>query len=328
MALTHDQADKAVVEETIAQVGEFELIEQMTGKLIMPPAVSIGPGDDAAVFLVNGSAVTTVDMHVEGVHFRRDWSSATQIGRKVVAASVADLEAMGARPVAMVVAFGAPTDLPSEWVRDFTAGLLEEAQAAGIALVGGDISRAPQVVIAITAFGQTEGVAPVTRGGARPGDLVAVCGRLGWAAAGLAALARGFRSPRAAVDAHRLPQVPYGQGRRAADAGATAMIDISDGLLADLGHVATASQASIDLESTTLPVPDPVNAVAAAIGRPALEFILTGGEDHALVATFPPGDVPQDWLVIGRVLEAGEDGPRVTVDGEKYEAESLGWRHF
>ena len=153
---------------------------------------------------------------------------------------------------------------------------------------------------------------------------MAVCGRLGWAAAGLAALARGFRSPRAAVDAHRLPQVPYGQGRRAADAGATAMIDISDGLIAEAGHLATSSGVAIDVHREAFEVPEPLHAVGAALGADPLEFILGGGDDHALLATFPSIEVvPDGWAVVGEVL-AGEG---VTVDGADYDGPT-GWTHF
>lgn len=316
------------VEQTLAQVGEFALIDRITADLPMPAAVQVGPGDDAAVFLVNGSLVCSTDMLIEGVHFRRDWSPAGAVGRKAVAVNVSDLEAMGAVPLTMVVALGAPTDCPTGWLDELSAGLREEAERAGIALVGGDLTRAAQVTICVTAMGQTEGLAPVLRSGARPGDLVALRGRLGWAAAGLAALARGFRSPRAAVDAHRVPEPPYGAGRQALAAGATAMIDVSDGLLADLGHIARASEVAIDLDLAAFVIPDPVRAVAAATGTDAFDLVLTGGEDHALAATFPPGRVPADWLPIGRVGEPGEQGPRVTVDGRHHEVASEGWTHF
>lgn len=309
---------------TLATTGEFETIRQITRDLDMPPAVSLGPGDDAAAFLVNGSAVCSTDVLVEGVHFRRDWSSAEDVGRKAVAENVADLEAMGCYPVAMVVAFTAPGDLPMQWVREFMTGMRSEADAAGITLVGGDTSRSRDVTIAVTVIGETRGRAPVTRAGARPGDVVAIRGRLGWAAAGLTVLARGFRSPRAAVDAQRVPQVPYGEGRVAARAGATAMIDVSDGLLADLGHIAESSGVTIDIDSSSLEIGEPIRAVAAATGKDPLGFVLTGGEDHALAACFPEGTVPEDWAVIGRVHE-GE--PVVLVDGAVHDGPG-GWDHF
>lgn len=314
--------------QTISEVGEFGLISQVTRRLVMPPAVSVGPGDDGAVFLINGSAVTSVDMLVEGTHFRRDWSSAADIGHKAVAVNVSDIEAMGASPVAMVIGLGAPAETPISWVKEFMTGVHEEAELAQVALVGGDMTGAPQITISVTVIGETAGNGPVLRSGAKVGQVVAVRGRLGWAGAGFAALGRGFRSPRAAVDAHRYPQVPYGAGRQAAKAGAGAMIDVSDGLLADLGHIARASEVSIDLESARFQIGDPVQAVASALNADPLGFVLAGGEDHALAATFDAGSVPDDWDVVGRVLAADpEAGPQVLVDGALREGDA-GWTHF
>ncbi len=314
--------------QTISEVGEFGLISQVTRRLVMPPAVSVGPGDDGAVFLINGSAVTSVDMLVEGTHFRRDWSSAADIGHKAVAVNVSDIEAMGASPVAMVIGLGAPAETPISWVKEFMTGVHEEAELAQVALVGGDMTGAPQITISVTVIGETAGNGPVLRSGAKVGQVVAVRGRLGWAGAGFAALGRGFRSPRAAVDAHRYPQVPYGAGLQAAKAGAGAMIDVSDGLLADLGHIARASEVSIDLESARFQIGDPVQAVASALNADPLGFVLAGGEDHALAATFDAGSVPDDWDVVGRVLAADpEAGPQVLVDGALREGDA-GWTHF
>lgn len=312
---------------TAAEVGEFGIIATIIKGLGRPPAVSVGPGDDAAVFLVNGSAVTSTDMLVEGVEFRRDWSSPAEIGRKSVAVNVADLEAMGANPVAMVMGFGIPGDLSAQWVRDFAKGVRAEADLAGIALVGGDITEAEKVTISVTVIGETAGLDPVLRNGAVPGEIVAVCGRLGWAAAGLAALERGFRSPRAAVDSQRVPSVPYGAGRVAARAGATALLDVSDGLLADLNHIAQASQVWIDLDSQAFEIPEPVEVVAAAVNKDPLGFVLTGGEDHALAACFPPGELPEGFVAVGVVHAPGDEGPRVSVDGRPHEGQG-GWEHF
>ncbi|WP_394276707.1 thiamine-phosphate kinase [Luteococcus sp.] len=313
---------------TVSELSEFSLIDQVTRDLPSAPAVSVGPGDDAAVHLVNGSAVTSTDLLVEGVHFRTEWSTAEQVGRKAVAANVADLEAMGATPVAMVVALGMPADTPLAWLREFSTGVREEAARAGITIVGGDTTRARDITVCVTVTGETQGRQPVLRNGARPGQVVAVRGRLGWAAAGLAVLGRGFRSPRAAVDAQRVPQVPYGAGRKAAEAGASAMLDVSDGLLADLGHVAEASQVVIDLDTARLPVDDPVRAVAAATGKDPLELVLGGGEDHALAACFDPGQVPEGWLELGRIREcAPGEAPTVLVDSQQW-AGPRGWDHF
>ncbi|WP_022909986.1 thiamine-phosphate kinase [Aestuariimicrobium kwangyangense] len=314
--------------QTIAELGEFGLIEVFTRDLGLDAAVSVGPGDDAAVFLVNGSAVCSTDLLVEGVHFRTDWSGGADVGRKCVAVNVADLEAMGATPVSLVVALGAPASTPLTWVRQFMTGMREEAQTAGVTIVGGDTTAAERITVCVTVVGQTEGRAPVLRSGARPGQVVAMVGRLGWAAAGLAVLKRGFRSPRAVVEAQRTPQVPYRQGRRAAEAGATAMCDVSDGLVGDLTHLANASGVVIDVDTSRLVVAEPLTVVAQATGSDPLSFVLTGGEDHALVACFEPGFVPDDWHVIGRVLPVQDDGrPAVLVDGEPFSGPG-GYDHF
>lgn len=321
-------ANSEIGRRTLDEVGELELIQQVTRGLTMPASVSIGPGDDAAVFLVNGSAVCTTDILIEGVHFKRDWSSAVDVGRKAVAVNVADIEAMGVSPVVMLVAFSAPGDLPEQWVREFMTGLRDEAEAVGVALVGGDVTRSTHITVAVTMIGQTSGIVPVARSGAHVGNVVAVRGRLGWAAAGLTALSRGFRSPRAAVDAQRVPEVPYGEGRIAAASGASAMIDVSDGLLNDLNHIAVASDVWIDLNSTAFVIANPVAAVAAAIGCNPLDFVLAGGEDHALAATFPPDQVPANWDIVGSVCAVDDQGPRVSVDGVEYMPEIANWTHF
>ena len=309
----------------MAEVGEFELIGSITSDLPGGEAVRVGPGDDCAVFSVDGDVAVSTDTMVENVHFRRAWSGPADVGRKAVAAAVADLEAMGARPVGLVMALTAPPELEVAWVTEFSAGVREECANAGVLLLGGDTTRGRDITVTATVFGDLQGRDPVTRAGARPGDVVAYRGRLGWAAAGLTVLNRGFRSPRAVVVAHRVPEPPYGQGIVAQRAGASAMIDCSDGLLADLDHLARASGVAIDVDTSALDVAEPQSVVAAAVGGgDPLTFILTGGDDHALLATFAQSAVPDGWTVIGRVLD-GE--PAVTVDGAAYE-QPPGWRHF
>jgi thiamine-monophosphate kinase len=318
------------VTETLGSTGEFGFIESVTKGLLQGEDVLVGPGDDAAVVAVpDGRLVITVDLLVEGRHFRKDWSSAYDVGRKAAAQNLADIAAMGARPTSMVVGLGAPADLPLEWARELSSGLVDESEPLGVSIVGGDTVQSDKIVISVTAFGSLDGRAPVLRSGARPGDEVALIGRLGWAEAGFAVLTRGFRSPRSVVDAHRRPQPPYAEGPRAAIAGASSMCDVSDGLLADLGHIAAASEVVIDIRAQALAVPEPLQAVAAATGRDALSFVLTGGDDNALVATFEPADVPDGWTVIGSVAEGNEDRPAgtVTVDGELYSGDG-GHAHF
>ncbi len=310
---------------TIAAMGEFPLVAAVLSRLPSAEGVLLGPGDDAAVLAAPDSrVVASVDLLVDGVHFRRDWSSAEDVGHKAAAQNLADVAAMGARPTALLVGLAAPGDLAVDWVLGLADGLAAEAGRVDAAVVGGDVVSSERLVVSVTALGSLDGRAPVTRAGAKPGDVVAVTGRLGWSAAGFAVLSRGFRSPRALVAAHRRPEPPYAQGPRAAAHGATSMIDVSDGLVADLGHLAEASGVRVDVDSAALEVPDLLRDAAAALGRDPQEWLLTGGEDHALAATFPPLlGPPEGWTVVGRVGE----GSGVRVDGAVVEG-SGGWRHY
>lgn len=285
----------------------------MTARFPQGEASLLGPGDDAAVIAVpDGRVVATTDLLVVGHHFRTDWSTPYDVGRKAAAQNLADVAAMGARPTAILVGLAAPADLAAFWAERFADGLADECKLVGASVVGGDTVRAEQLTIAVTALGDLAGRAPVTRSGARAGDVVAVCGRLGWAAAGLAVLTRGFRSPKAVADAHRRPEPPYAAGPEAADLGATAMCDVSDGLVADLGHIAAASGVRIDLRGASLEVSDRLVEVGRALGVDPLQWVLSGGEDHALAATFPAAvDLPPQWRQIGTVA----DGEGVYVDG-------------
>jgi thiamine-monophosphate kinase len=232
---------------------------------------------------------------------------------------------MGAVPTALLVALCAPINLDVTWAEQLADGLGAEAALVGASVVGGDMSASPTLTIAVTALGDLEGREPVVRSGARPGDVVAVNGRLGYAAAGYTVLSRGFRTPMLLVEAFRRPAVPYPAGPQAAVLGATAMIDVSDGLLSDLGHVATASGVAVDVRRDTMTVPATMGDAATALGIDPYHWILAGGDDHALVATFPAGtDLPEPWLVIGSV----GDGTGVTVDGQPYKGGPTGWDHF
>jgi len=316
---------EAEAENTLAGIGEFGLIARLTEGRPTAPTTLLGPGDDAAVLAAaDGRVVASTDVLVAGVHFRLDWSSPEQIGRKAAAANLADIAAMGAVPTGLLVGLACPADSPVDTLNGLTDGLWAEARSVGAGVVGGDVVSSPTLVLSVTALGSLEGREPVTRSGARPGDTVALAGRTGWAAAGWAVLARGFRSPMAVVAAHRVPEPPYAAGPQAAEAGATSMIDISDGLLADLGHVARASGVRIDVHTAALAVPDRLVDVGAALGVDPMHWLLTGGEDHALAATFP-GDVPDGWRAIGTVAE-GE--PDVLVDGRRYDGGPSGWDHF
>jgi thiamine-monophosphate kinase len=352
---------------TVAALGEFGLIAALSQWLPPTPGtpgaprVLVGIGDDAAVLAApDGRVVATTDFLLEGRHFRRDWSAAADVGRKAAARSLADIAAMGAVPTGLLVALAAPGDLPVSWARDLAAGLAAECARAGAPVIGGDTARASSVVLAVTGLGDLAGRAPVRRSGAAPGDLVAVAGPLGHAAAGLALLSAGIAEG-PMVAAHLRPAPPYDAGPEASALGATAMIDVSDGLLADLGHIASASGVLIDLAPLRPgePLIDAARAVTAARRHPnppplppsrartdggispgstdlpapeaetpsfeALRWMLTGGEDHSLAATFPPGvPLPPRWTVIGAVRHGR---PGVLVDGQPW-AGSPGWDHF
>jgi thiamine-monophosphate kinase len=250
--------------------------------------VLLGPGDDAAVVASpDGRVVVTTDTLVDGVHFRRDWSSAHDVGRKAAAQSLADVVAMGARPTAIVVGLAAPADLSLDWTDGLLDGLQAECARLSAGLAGGDVVRSPTLAVSVTALGDLHGRPPVTRAGARAGDAVVVAGSLGFAAAGLDLLRVGRHEPTAFIDAHRVPPVPYEAGLRLAAAGVTAMIDVSDGLVADLGHIAVESGVRIELASDDLPLPSELVDVALSLGVDPRSWVAAGGEDHAFAATMP-----------------------------------------
>lgn len=273
--------------------------------------------------------VASTDLLVENLHFRREWSSARDIGHRAAAQNFADIAAMGARPTALLVGLGVPAGTEVGWVDELADGLRAECEHVGATVVGGDISGCDHVVLAITALGGLAGGDPVTRAGASPGDVVALAGGLGYSAAGLALLRAGRDQPAEFVSAYRRPRPPYRQGPEALRLGASALIDVSDGLVADLAHIAESSGVALSIETARLPA-DRRLAEAAAAAAPAggagdtvRGWILAGGEDHALVATFPPSvRLPSPWRVIGRVAE----GAGVFVDGG--EVRDGGWDHF
>ncbi|MGD0703608.1 MAG: thiamine-phosphate kinase [Trebonia sp.] len=331
---------------SVADLGEWGIIAAIAGRLPAGSLTSVGIGDDAAVVgAPSGSVVAAVDLLLEGRHFRLDWSSAYDIGVKAAARSLADIAAMGAVSTALLVALAAPGTLPASWPVELADGLAAEASRAGAGIVGGDTARADSVVLSVTALGDLAGREPVLRSGARPGDMIAVAGPLGRSAAGLALLmaGAGANAPSVAlaglVAAHLRPSPPYQAGPEAAALGATAMIDVSDGLVADLGHIAAASGVALDIDSSSLAAGGPLSEAAAALGERsdssgtdrgfsapaiALEWMLTGGEDHSLVATFPvSARLPSPWRVIGQVSA----GAGVTVDGKPH-AGPGGWQHF
>lgn len=306
---------------TVAELGEFALIDRINRGRTQTAVVELGPGDDAAVVAApDGRFVVTTDMLVQDRHFRLDWSSPNDIGRKAIAQNAADVAAMGAAPTTFTVALGCPADTELDVVDALAEGMWAEASRAGGSIVGGDLVRSPLIVISVTAFGDLGGRPAVLRSGARPGQIVAIAGDLGRSAAGMAVLQAGLDGFEDLVAAHRVPQPPYS---RAIGVSAAAMTDVSDGLLADLGHIAAASGVAIDLDTQALPAADLV-AAAAQLGIDPLVWVLGGGEDHAFAATFPATDpLPAGWRRIGVVAE----GAGVTVDGAAW-AGRVGWESF
>jgi thiamine-monophosphate kinase len=309
-------------------MGEFELLALLRERLPDPgPRVRLGSGDDAAVSVPGGATATSVDALVEGVHFRRETASLRQIGRKALSTALSDLAAMGAEPGEAYVVLGAPEEMEEAELLELGEGLAAVAGETGTTLAGGDLTRAPALSLAVTVVGHAPRPEDfVSRAGARPGDVLVVTGELGGAAAGLLLL-EDTTVAAGAFDALRRRQLDptprLAAGGALAAAGATAMIDISDGLAGDAGHVAAASGALLAIEAAALPIAPGVEQVAAAAHREALELAVSGGEDYELLAALPPDAVgpAREALaatgtplsVIGRVESVEGAQPRAEV---------------
>jgi thiamine-monophosphate kinase len=309
--------------DTLGSIGERAVLGRLFPRLPTASAALLGPCDDAAIVATpDGRVVITTDMMIHGPDFRLAWSTPHDLGWKAAASNLSDVAAMGAVPTALVVALAAPADTLVSVLEQFADGLRDgcASLAPGCGVVGGDLSVSRTLTIAVTAFGDLQGRDAVLRSGARVGDVVAVSGVLGRAAAGLAllfeqAVVDGVPDADAAlalkrhhpelVAAQLAPRPPIADGKNAAVAGATSMIDLSDGLALDALRVARASGIGIDFSS-------------GAVGS---RMALDGGEDHSLLATFPPGAVlPGGFRSIGAVV-AGEG---ILVDGIPYDVHS-GW---
>ncbi|AGP65247.1 thiamine monophosphate kinase [Mycobacterium intracellulare subsp. yongonense 05-1390] len=207
-------------ESTLRQLGEFAVIDRLVAGRRQPAAVVLGPGDDGALVAAgDGRVVVSTDMLVQDRHFRLDWSTPHDIGRKAIAQNAADIEAMGARPTAFVVAFGAPGETPAAAVDALVDGMWDEAQRVGAGIAGGDLVSCPRWVISVTVLGDLGGREPVRRSGATPGSLVAVAGDLGRSAAGFALWHTGIGGFEELRRRHVVPEPPYGQGAVAAAGG-------------------------------------------------------------------------------------------------------------
>lgn len=313
----------------IGDISEGAVLRAILARTAPASHTLLGPGDDAAVIAApSGSVVATADTLVEGPDFRLAWSSGYDLGWKSAAVNLSDIAAMGAVPTALLVSLAVPADTRLSFIEAMADGFREcSAQLApGCSVVGGDLTVSELLVIAVTALGDLGGRAAVTRDGARPGDVVALAGELGVAAAGLGLLFGRFRDGSTpvpvdrttldavqcgALDRQLRPLPPLALGPVAADAGATAMMDVSDGLALDATRLADASGVTIELSGSAL---DEL-AFGADRGR-----ALGGGEDHGLLATFPADAVPGGFAVIGAVTARSEapvlvDGHAVTASG-------------
>jgi thiamine-monophosphate kinase len=311
---------------TVAELSEGLILARILGRIGASSAL-VGPGDDAALLAApDGRMVATVDTLVHGPDFRLAWSSPYDIGFKAAAVNLADIAAMGARPTALLVALAMPDDTRMSFVEGLADGLRAGCAelAPGCAVEGGDLTVSETLTIAVTALGVLDGRPPVLRSGARPGDVVAIAGETGRAARGLSILFDRFRDADGtpvpvdpalltaddaeALSAQLRPHPPVALGPTAAAAGASAMMDVSDGLVLDARRMATASRVTIDLRSAALG-DDPDRA-------------LSGGEDHALLACFPGDRLPEGFREIGVVRT--DAGAPVLVDGEPYDRRG-GW---
>lgn len=345
----------------VRETSEEELLAAIFPLLPTGSATLVGPGDDSAVVSApDGRFVVSTDVLVERRHFRPEWSTGYDVGWRAAMQNLADIAAMGARPTSLVVSLVIPGHLPVEWVTGLARGLAAACAPSGAAVVGGDLSSGDDVVVAVTVHGDLGGREPVLRSGAQVSDVVAHAGRRGWSAAGLALLDHDLGPlDQELVDAYLRPEPPLAAGPAAAGSGATAMLDLSDGLLRDAGRLARASGVAVDLDlgafrgdldrlavaasavraadgplSATGPGPADLGAQAAL----ARDWVLTGGEDHGLLATFPAGtSLPEPFRAVGRVVVrptsapgagAAPAAPVVTVDGEAPRAHGVGWDHF
>jgi thiamine-monophosphate kinase len=326
-------------------MGEFELLAKLRERL--PPAgppVALGSGDDAAITVPGGATATSVDAIVEGVHFRRGEADLRTIGRKALASALSDLAAMGAGAGEAYVVLGAPDDFGEDDFHALLDGISELARSTGTTIAGGDLTRAPALTLAVTVVGHAAAATDfVTRGGAEPGDLVVLTGEIGGAAAGRLllddpSLADAVPEATAArLRARQLDPSPrLRSGRALAEAGARAMIDLSDGLAGDAGHLASASSVGLRIDTGPLPLAKGLAEIAAAAGRDPLRLAVSGGEDYELLATLPADAIAEASLRIGEAAEttltpigkvaAGAGVELRLPGGERLEAE--GYDHF
>jgi thiamine-monophosphate kinase len=332
---------------TIKALGEFGLIARLTADLATRPDVLVGVGDDCAVLDLGGELVTlaTCDALLDGEHFLRRVATPEQIGRHAMAVNLSDIASMGGWPRFALISLLLPADLPTAFMDGVYAGLRAEAEAYGAVIVGGNITGSSTFGIDITLLGQARRGQALLRSGAQPGDALLVTGTLGEARAGLHLLLHpevDVPAPAAArLKAAQLTPVPrVPEGRLLAMSGAvTAMLDISDGLAADLGHLCEQSGVGARLDEAALPITDAVQTAARLAGASALEWALFGGEDYQLLFTAPPRFVPRIietlWIatgtpvsVIGEMLPPEAGLTLRAQDGSVRLLPPRGWDHL
>jgi thiamine-monophosphate kinase len=313
------------------------------------PGVVVGVGDDAAVVDPGRhDGVITTDMLVDGIHFEVARILPHDLGHKALTVNVSDVAAMGGSPRYAVVSLGLPKDVEAAWVMELYGGMRQAADEHGMTVVGGDTSLADRVTVVVTVTGEVPGGKAVTRAGARPGDRLVVTGPLGAAAAGLrvasgsTAEVRGRLSTEAGrvlVSAHQRPTARVGEGQELARAGATAMMDLSDGLALDLHRMCRQSEVGARVHLEQVPVAPAVRELAGELGVDPLDLALHGGEDYELLAALPPGavDAGRERLAdrfgtplweIGEVTAAEDGVMAVTAEGGEERLEAKGWDHF
>jgi thiamine-monophosphate kinase len=333
---------------TVAGLSESELLARIFPRLEMDSrhaaATLLGPGDDAAIVSApDGRTVISIDTQVQDQDFRLHWTNGYRttgfdVGWKAAAQNLSDINAMGATASSMVVSLTLPPETPVSWVEDLADGLtagIRELGAVDCSVAGGDLGRGGEISVTVAVLGTLGGGRAVLRSGARPGDVLAIAGTVGRAAAGLALLESEADvhslkpEQRALLDVQCRPQPPLSAGPLARAAGATAMLDISDGLLLDGSRLATASNAVLDLGAQELKRMGEVLAPASdLLGMDPVKWVLGGGEDHGLLATFPPGiQLPPGFTAIGSVQAPGtNESPGVKIAGQA--AGTGGWDHF
>lgn len=324
----------------VGDIGEFDLIGRLAARLGSPSGVSLGIGDDAAVLDVTPGTqlLATTDGQVEGVHFLRDGTPPQALGHRALASNLSDIAAMGGRPRWALVALSLPADLPLNWIEAVYDGMGALARRHDVAIVGGNIARSNGgAVIDLTVLGEVEPHRRLTRAGARPGDAIAVTGSPGGSAAGLELILHPELRARLAadvaerlLDAHWRPEPRVEAGRALAELGVvTAMIDVSDGIAADLGHVLTASGVGATLDADALPVGDDLRRLGDLFGCDPRDFVLHGGEAYELLFTCPADRAPSLHLathLIGRIDV--EPGLRLRRDDGIHLLGARGHDHF